>query len=233
MPTPTNLVDAEVEALQPSDRVPAPDVYITLSGIDWETFDGIANRTRGGRVRYSDGELEIISPSLRHEDFGDRLRDLVAAFCGAMGIEAMALGSTTWKAPSALKGVEADAAFYLDSGKVAASSAGLDAAEEDVTKLPAPDLVIEIDMRRPDADRSAVYAAVGAVEIWEFDGAAIRIRRLRPNGSYVEVLRSGWFPVTAQEIATAIADAPRSNTARRRFLRAFTTRMNGDREPDR
>ena len=39
------------------------DTYITLSGVDWATFEGLSERTRGGRIVYDDGELEIMSPN--------------------------------------------------------------------------------------------------------------------------------------------------------------------------
>ncbi len=201
----------------------SPDTYITMSGIGWETFEGIADRTRGGRVRYDDGELEIMSPSIQHEGFGDCLRDLVAALTEHLGIDEIGVGSTTWKSPGVKKGAEADAAFYLDPAKLPAVIELKARGEKEITKYPPPDLVIEIeiDMRRPDGSRPGVFAAVGAVELWEFNGRTARIRRLGPNRSYVDADHSGWLKVTPALIERAVREAPPLGTVRRRWLRTF------------
>ncbi len=196
-----------------------------MSGVSWETFEGLADRTRGGRLSFDDGELEIMSPSFHHEDYAERLADLVAALGEAMGGDPIALGLTTWKAPGARKGAEADSAFYLDPVKLRATEALVASREEDITKFPAPDLVIEVDLRRPDADWSAIYAAIGAIEVWEFDGKTVRIRRLGENRAYADARRSGWFPVGPAEILEAIERSPRGMTARRRAMREFATNL--------
>ncbi len=201
------------------------DTYIRMSGVSWEAFEGLADRTRGGRLAYDDGELEIMSPSFYHEDFGGSLKDLVVALGEATGIGVIELGSTTWKAPRAKKGVEADSAFYLDPAKLAAAEGPMEAGEKDITKFPAPDLVIEVDLRSPDADRSAIYAAIGAVEVWEFDGESARIRRLLPTGAYADAYRSGWFPIGPAEILDAVGRSPREAASRRRAMREFAVRL--------
>jgi Uma2 family endonuclease len=209
----------------PPSKTPPQDTYIVLSGIDWKTFERIADRTRGGRISYDDGELEIMSPSIHHEDYGSHLRIFVEVFCEALDIEALAVGSTTWKAPGPNKGIEADAAFYLDPAKLPAVVALKTRGEKDITRYPAPDLVIEIDMRRPDQDRLGIYAAIGAVEVWEFDGETIRIRRLGPDGSYADGDRSGWFPVSAGEIGAVLLEGTQGVLARRKSMRAFVAEL--------
>ncbi len=64
MPVPTETVKTVLDAGSTTQNLPE-DNYITLWGIDWETFEGIANRTRGGRLTYDGGELQIKSPSIR------------------------------------------------------------------------------------------------------------------------------------------------------------------------
>jgi len=227
MATVGRTVEQTTEPAGSDEPLLPSDTYITLSGIDWRTFEGIADRTRGGRITYDGGELEIMSPSRRHEGFTGRMRDLVAILSAAMGIEEIGLGSTTWKSPLANKGSEADAAFYLDPSKFPIVAGLDDEGEEDITRFPPPDLMIEIDMRSPAKDRLAVYAAIGAVEVWEFNGKTVRIRRLGPDGTYADVDRSGWLRISSALIATAIRDAPLGDEARRRWMRAFVARHLG------
>ena len=208
---------AETAATPPYAYADA-DTYIRMSGVSWQAFEGLAERTRGGRLVYDGGELEIMSPSFHHEDYAVRLADLVIALGEAMGGDPVVLGSTTWKATEARKGVEADSAFYLDPAK-------LTDVEAKVTPLPAPDLVIEVDLRRPDADRSAIYAAIGAVEVWEFNGETVRIRRLTSHGAYADVDRSGWFPIGPAEVMDAVERFSQGAMARRRAMREFAARL--------
>lgn len=226
MPVHTNVLDKQVGEQAAAKRLP-PDTYITMSGIDWATFEGIANRSRGGRVCYSDGELEIMSPSFYHEDFGRRLGDLVIAFCDALDIGVIETGSTTWKNSVFEKGVEPDASFYLDDAKIESFRRLTKAEERDSSRFPSPDLAIEIDIRRPSKERSEVYAAIGVIEVWEFNGEKIRIRRLGPKGSYKTVNRSGWFPISALDIqGLLLSEAPADAApARRRSMRAFVDRI--------
>jgi Uma2 family endonuclease len=208
----------------------SPDTYITLSGIDWATFEGIADRTRGGRITYHNGELEIMSPSIRHEDFGDCLRELVSVLIEFLGIEYIPVGSTTWKTRKKNAGKEADSSFYFEPAKLPAVVALKTRGEKDITKYPAPDLVIEIDMRPPSKDRLAIIAKIGAVELWEFDGKAARIRRLGPKQSYVDVDRFGWVKITASQIVTVIRDAPPYGGQRRPWMRNFVAKHVGREE---
>jgi len=196
------------------------DTYVQLSGVSWKTFEGLSNRSRGGRLTYDSGELEIMSPSIYHEDYGGRLRDLVSIAAEILGIKVLSVGSTTWKAPVKKKGIEADAAFYLDPVKVAAGLALMERGDRDITRFPTPDLAIEIEMRRPGRNRRRIYAAVGAVEVWSFNGKRLVIERIQEDGRYEGRDSSGWFPISAEAIRQAILDrTPMDEAARRQATR--------------
>jgi len=202
------------------------DTYVRLSGVSWKTFEGLSNRTRGGRLTYDRGELEIISPGIYHEDYGGRLRDFVSIAAELLGIKVLPLGSTTWKAPEKKKGVEADSAFYLDPIKVAEGLAWMERGEKAITRFPKPDLVIEIDMRRPSPNRRRIYAAIGAVEVWSFNSKRLVIEQLCEDGTYARSDSSRWFPIPAKEICRAILDPnPMEEASRRKATREFASRF--------
>jgi Uma2 family endonuclease len=205
---------------------PLGDIYVQLSGVSWKTFEGLARRSRGGRLTYDAGELEIISPSIYHEDFGARLRELVFIAAERIGIRVLGVGSTTWKAPAKMKGVEADAAFYLDPRKVNDGLACMKRGEKQISQFPPPDLIIEIDMRRPSRSRRRIYAAIGAVEVWLFDGKRLVIEQLGENGEYSQAVASRWFPIPAELICRTILDpTPMDETSRRHATREFVARF--------
>jgi Uma2 family endonuclease len=203
------------------------DTYVTLSGIDWAGFEAIARRTRGGRITYDKGELEIMSPGRRHENHRHALAELVLILCRSLGMDLIAQGSTTLHAGDEQgRGIEPDEAFVFDPAKLALVEALHEAGEEDMSRYPSPDLVIEIDMRRPARDRLAVYETIRAVEVWEFDGKAVRILVRNPGGGYTVSERSVHFPVTADQLGRLMAAGlPVRFEARQRVLQAFVAKL--------
>ena len=68
---------------------------------------------------------------------------------------------------------------------------------------PNPDLAIEVDISRPQADRQAIYAALGVTELWIFDGEELSIKRLGdpPKADrYHAVEASGFLPVGPEDV---------------------------------
>ena len=72
--------------------------------------------------------------------------------------------------------------------------------------LPGPDLAIEIDISASEVDRPGIYAALGVVELWRFDGDEAVIERLGPDGRYIPQETSGWLGVTSSEIVRWIVE---------------------------
>ncbi|ODU02272.1 MAG: hypothetical protein ABS79_00685 [Planctomycetes bacterium SCN 63-9] len=204
-----------------------PDTYITLSGIDWAGFEAIARRTRGGRITYDRGELEIMSPGRRHENHRHALADLILMLCRSLGMDLVAQGSTTLHAGNEQgRGIEPDESFVFDPAKLALVEALDEAGEADMSRFPSPDLIIEIDMRRPTRDRLAVYETIGAVEVWEFDGKTVRILVQSLDGGYAASERSGHFPVRADRLGKFLATGlPVRFAARERKLKEFVAEL--------
>ncbi len=198
----------------------APEQRIVLRGIDWATYQRIAEAAgnRPIRLAYNQGELELMSPGPRHEDYNELLSRLVAEAAVEWGLPCKGLGSTRWDRAEANRGLEADACFYLTPEKLTASSHRSAKAED----YPAPDLAIEVDLRRVGIDRAAIYATLGVAEVWRFDGETLRIDRLRPDGAYEEHARSRFLPIASGEVRHWVLEADsadHSDWARR--LRAW------------
>jgi Putative restriction endonuclease len=65
--------------------------------------------------------------------------------------------------------------------------------EFDFKKNPPPDLAVEVDVGRSSVSRQRVYAALGILEVWRFDGE-LHVLHLQANGQYAERDRSLSFP---------------------------------------
>lgn len=69
----------------------------------------------------------------------------------------------------------------------------------DLASDPPPDLVIEVDITRDSIDTLAIYAAIGVLEIWRFDGASLSIFRFMGD-SYAEADRSTVIPILPRPV---------------------------------
>ena len=66
--------------------------------------------------------------------------------------------------------------------------------EMDMTKDPAPDLAVEIDITSRSIAREPIYAALGIPELWRFDGKQLVVLRFTAAGKYKAQSKSGLFP---------------------------------------
>ena len=74
-----------------------------------------------------------------------------------------------------IRGLEADLSYYFDAEKIRAARDALKRKSMDPADYPRPDLAIEIDVSGPKVDRASIYAVLGVVEVWRFDGANVVI----------------------------------------------------------
>src|SRR5579862_6812991 len=123
-----------------------PGSRVILSDVDWEEYEDLIKRLGDYshlRVSYSDGRLEVMSPSTPHEKYKSLINALVRSIGYELEIDVMSFGSFTMKIDRLHKGAEADDSFYIQH---ASTMIGKDQLELGVD--PPPDLVIEIDMTR-------------------------------------------------------------------------------------
>jgi Uma2 family endonuclease len=176
----------------------APEQRIVLRGVDWWTYQRLAEAAGDQPVRlaYNRGVLELMSPGPLHEDYKTLLSRLVEAVAEELGIPCKGLGSTRWDRAEAERGLEADACYFLAPAKLAAAAH----RSADAADYPSPDLAIEVDLRRGEVDRPAIYATLGVAEVWRFDGESLRIDRLGADGTYEERAESLFLPIPPGEV---------------------------------
>ena len=144
-------------------------------------------------------DLEIMVKGPVHDNYGRLLDRFITAIAAALGISHRGLGETTWIRPELERGLEADQCYVFDPAKLAVVNELLARRENDVAAYPNPDLAVEVDLSRPQADRPGIYAALQVPELWRFDGEIVSIEQLGSDGRYVDTGRSRWLPVTADE----------------------------------
>jgi Uma2 family endonuclease len=163
---------------------------VQLSGISWQTYEALLaelSHHRRLRLTYNRGNLEIMVPSPEHERLKTLMGRFVETIAEELEIRIEPFGSTTFKYPE-LSGAEPDECFYVRNIDLVKAKKRLD-----LTKDPAPDLVIEVDITSSSNERLAVYKDLEVSEVWIYNGKSFQIMQLH-NQEYVSCSGSLIFP---------------------------------------
>jgi len=196
----------------------AGEKRVTLAGISWGGYQQILQalpETRGARLIYDGGFLEITMPSEFHESSSEWIGIFVRVLVGEMGLKLKSLRSTTLNREDLNRGAEPDCAYYIQNQSQVAGR------NVDLTCDPPPDLVVEVDITHSDIDKNRLYGAMGIPELWRYDGQTWRIFRLQGT-AYEECDRSPTFPWVEKEelyrflVAARVSESAAERTWRQR-----------------
>ena len=170
------------------------------------------------RLTYDRGTLQIMSPSHEHKWESVAIHDMIVVLTEELDIPMAAFGSATHQRADLEKGMEPDGCYYFSNLDRVVGKRRLDLDVD-----PVPDLAIEVEVTRSLVDRIGIYATLGIAELWRFDGRALQVLLLSPEGSYALAERSPRFPMFApEELAGWVVRAGEvENTGWRRELRAW------------
>jgi Uma2 family endonuclease len=208
-----------IAAPEPKAEVqPIGEQRVVLRGLPWETYLQILHalpQTRGARLTYDDGVLEITVPLELHEFSGRLIERFILTLIEQMGLQMKTMGSTTMNYPHLKKGAEPDNAYYIQNQPL------VKGREVDFTQDPPPDLVVEVDISHTDIAKNQFYASLGVPEFWRFNGKMWRIYQLH-EGVYVEVEVSPTFPqVPKERLYKFLEEAKENEIGAMRSLRVW------------
>jgi Uma2 family endonuclease len=191
---------------------------VALRGVSWEGYLQILNalpESRGARLTYDDGVLEITVPSESHEFSGRLIECFIRTLVELMGMRMKTMGSTTMNYPQFKKGAEPDNAYYIQN------QALVKGREVNFSQDPPPDLVVEVDITHTDIAKNKFYASLGVQEFWRFNGKIWRVYQLEER-SYVEADVSPTFPqVPKERLYAFLAQAKEDEIEAVQSLRAW------------
>ena len=165
-----------------------PGQTVVLDGVSWQEFEAILEdlgESRGSRVAYDRGKLEIMTPLPEHEVNKEYISDFVKILLEELDIEFCPLGSTTFKNQSMFKGIEPDSCFYIQNEATVRGKDRLDLT------VPPPDLALEIDIT--NRTHLEIYQSLGVPELWRYERGKLQILLL-VDGKYIESESSSNFP---------------------------------------
>ena len=155
------------------------DAVVVLRDASWADYKRIL-KLRGEkavpRVTFSEGVLELTSPSQRREQLKTILGSLVEVFLEERGLDHLSRnGNWTLKEKAIEKGLEPDECFTREKAK-------------------RPDLAIEVIRSSGSTKKLEIYLALGGVrEVWFWKRGTIQVFVLR-RGAYVEASASKVLP---------------------------------------
>jgi Uma2 family endonuclease len=176
---------------------PQPTVQrVVLPNISWESYEQILQALgdhRFARLAYDQGSLEIRMPLEGHENSGRMIELFIRILIVEMGLKVKTIGGTTLNRKDLLKGVEPDNGYYIQHQPQVAGRL------VDLSKDPPPDLVVEVDITHTDINKNALYANLGVLEFWRYNGRQLQILQLQ-NGRYIDLEKSPTFPLIEKEM---------------------------------
>ncbi|MGH9755320.1 MAG: Uma2 family endonuclease [Blastocatellia bacterium] len=217
-----SVLPVEVEITKPATGA---EQRLLLQGVSWETYDQLLHafdERHLVHLTYYHGALEIMTVSLEHEKCKGIIGDIIKLIAGEMEIDYVSSAQTTFRLEYKAGGFEGDDSFYFSY---------LDQIRQmdkiDLSKDPAPGLVIEVDISKPSINKLPLFADLGISEVWRFHKGGLKILRLS-NGEFFEAEDSAFLPgVTAQAVSELIS-ASQSLPAYRwqRRVREYAQRLN-------
>ena len=166
-----------------------PGNKLLLKDVKWEEFEKILEdlgEERSTRIAYENRTLEIMTPLPEQERSKEVISDLLKALLEELETEFLTLGSTTFKNELMTAGIEPDNCFYIEHEAAVRNKERLD-----LSVVPPPDLVLEIDVT--SRTHPSIYEALGVPELWRFEKGKLKIYVLE-DGKYLESDKSKNFP---------------------------------------
>ncbi|HEU0036949.1 MAG TPA: Uma2 family endonuclease [Kofleriaceae bacterium] len=104
----------------------------------------------GVKMTYLEGVLELMSPSLLHEEAKSIIARLLETWAVEHDIDLRAFGSTTFRREAVQRGLEPDECYVIGP----------------LVEGGVPDIAIEVIVSNTLVDKMAVYAGLGVREVW-------------------------------------------------------------------
>ncbi|MBS1811830.1 MAG: Uma2 family endonuclease [Acidobacteria bacterium] len=175
-----------------------PDAMTIFRNIAWDEYKSIVKALGTAprfRMAYSNGALQIMTTSPKHERIKMLLGWLVLELAKASQQPFDSVGSATLMNDEVRKGTEPDDCYYLQN---ASQVIGKDI---DLNVHPAPDLAIEVDLSSPSLKKFPIYAALGVTELWRYKRGRVKFYQLNVD-DYEEISRSISFPFLSPDVIT-------------------------------
>src|SRR3954468_6110664 len=94
------------------------DECVVLHHVSWDTYEHLLaddEERRVPRMTYDQGVLELVTPSMPHEEDARTITRIVDIVAANLGIPIRSVGSTTFRRKDLERGFEPDTSFYIQN----------------------------------------------------------------------------------------------------------------------
>ncbi len=200
---------------------------VLLHNISWQQFENILvelGETRGSRVAYCDGTLEITAPLAENEYYKEVISEAIQEYAYTAQIDYESLGSTTWRKQLKMAGLEPDNCFYFQNEPLIRGQ-----LEYDLSQDPPPDLALEIDLTSKSLGRFPIYTRLGVPEIWSYEDGKITIYLLENNKYQLSEKSLALSQISVDEMMKLIEEnRPLGRRAIRKAVRNWAKNFDGN-----
>ncbi|MHC5824461.1 MAG: Uma2 family endonuclease [Nostoc sp.] len=173
------------ELLDDPELIDDPEEKFVTSGVSWQMYEALLAKLEDNshyRVTYLDEILEIVSPSIRHENIKKRLAILIERYLYLKRIRFSPMGSSTIKKQLKQAGVEPDECYSISE------------------KKNIPDLAIEVNITSGSIDKLEIYRRLGVVEVWIWQFNRLKLYHLREETPSEFLDSYGYEQITSSEL---------------------------------
>lgn len=177
---------------------------VILHNVSWKLYEHLLAEHEdvcNPRFAYDRGVLEVMVTSFEHEQLNRLIARLFETIAEEMEIEYINSGSTTFKREDLERGFEPDTSFYIQSAERVRGKARID-----LTVDPPPDLVIEVDITHPSLNKFPIFAGLGVLEVWRYDGKALTVFKLEGEAYCAQTESSALAGAASASLTELITD---------------------------
>ena len=157
--------------------IDSEQVFI-VNNVDWQQYEKLLELVgddSGVLFKYWERNLEITSPSSKHELDKKVIGILLETYLLERRIRFYPLGSTTFRKETVKRGIEPDQCYCINGKK-------------DI-----PDLAIEVVITSGGIDSLEIYKGLSVAEVWFWERDQLRVYVLQ-EGEYIKVNQSSLLP---------------------------------------
>jgi Uma2 family endonuclease len=154
------------------------DHVVVLPNVTWDMYEALLAR-RGERpmprYAYLDGELEVITTSMRHELAKKLIARLLETYALVRRVALTGAGNTTFRRKAKKAGLEPDECYFIGKGRKT------------------PQIAIEITLTSGGLPKLQIYRRLGVQEVWFWLEGRFWLYAL-VDGEYEEIRASRAIP---------------------------------------
>jgi Uma2 family endonuclease len=165
---------------------------VLMEDVSWDYYTHTLDElgpTRGFRVIYYQGSMEIVTTSPKHERVKWVISRLLATYALEADIPITGLGQLTLRRKKLRVGLEPDECYYIQTPPPPPIE-----GEVDLAVYGPPDLAVEVEISRGVLPKMPIYQALKVTEIWRYSAAGVIPFVRASNGEYKPSKKSLAFP---------------------------------------